>query len=111
MSDNCPDCQVAPGERHSESCDVARCSLHGTQWLACDACYDHDYNILVGNEDARPTVWTGEWPGVEECREFDMYVYDFPGIPGKSEDLNKLIFMGMTGELLWSVERERWVRP
>ena len=61
--------------------------------------------------NAMPTIWTGEWPGVEECRELDLYVYDFLGILGKSEDLNRLGIMGLTGEVVWSVEKERWIRP
>lgn len=110
---DCPDCGVSPGYRHGEGCDVARCNLHGTQWLACDRCVEYDEydNEIVLFPEALPTKWTGEWPGVVECREFDMYVYDFPGIPGKSEDLNKLVFMGMTGQLTWDVEKERWIRP
>lgn len=111
MSDKCPDCQVEPGQRHDDNCDVARCTVHGFQWLSCDACYDYDNSILVGNDEAQPTIWTGTWPGVVECRELNLYVYDFPGIPGKSEDLNALAMMGRTGELVWDHARELWVRP
>lgn len=109
---DCPGCGVSPGYRHSENCDVARCNLHGTQYFSCDFCVEYDQydNEIVLFPDAQPTIWTGEWPGVAECREFNMYVYDFPGIPGKSEDLNRLYMMGMTGKLTWDVEKERWVK-
>lgn len=57
------------------------------------------------------TVWTGEWPGIVECRELDLWVYDFPGMPGKSEDLNTLARMGFTGEVVWDRDKEKWVKP
>ncbi len=108
----CPDCRVSPGERHEDGCDVARCSLHGKQYLFCQDCLDEGFMMFSPQaNDVMPTIWTGEWPGVEECREMGLYVYDFPGVPGKSEDLNRLAIMGLTGEVVWSVEKERWIRP
>lgn len=67
-----------------------------------------DYEDLSG---VTPTHWTGEWPGVKECRDLDLYLYDFPGIPGKSEDLIRLAIMSHTGEVIWDKEKELWVRP
>lgn len=107
-SDKCPDCQVSPGERHHEGCDVSRCSLHGYQAISCDFCLDEDFEDQF---NVSTTIWTGEWPGIEECHELDLWVWDFPGIPGKSEDLNRLQMMGFMGQVVWDQEKEKWVRP
>lgn len=88
MSTNCPDCAVAPGELHKDGCDVERCPDCGNQMLGCDC------------PPKNPRLpWTGEWPGVKECRELGWYAY-CPGDgtgwhrcskdhPGAREDLNR----------------------
>lgn len=55
---NCPDCNAEPGQPHTGSCDVERCSVCGDQRFSCDGCIGHDKNF------AR---WTGIWPGKAEA--------------------------------------------
>jgi hypothetical protein len=60
-------------------------------------------------------VWTGEWPGKQECREFGWYVKEAPGergyVPcraddlGAREDLNRLLT-----ESEWDRQEKRYVR-
>jgi hypothetical protein len=107
MSDKtCPDCGVSPGTLHLENCDVALCSIDGQQRLMCE------------HEEGNGGTWTGEWPGVVECREFNLFSRFVPGLgfvpvdrgdPAAVEDLNTLTARGLSGELLWN--GERWVLP
>jgi hypothetical protein len=86
---NCPDCGAASGFPHVRGCDVERCPKCGGQLISCDC-------QAFG---APPVIWTGEWPGVAECREFGWYCKLIRGQgwvncekdePGASEDLNRL---------------------
>jgi hypothetical protein len=103
---NCPDCAVTPGQPHEDGCDVARCLVDGGQRLQCGRAAAHN----CGQD-----VWTGEWPGDAECREFGWWVQDrcseglgwvpcAPNAPGATEDLNRL-----HRDARWSPERARWV--
>ena len=61
----CPDCGVKPGEIHHGGCDVARCGGCGKQAISC------------GCGDTSVTdVWTGLWPGVQECYEKRLICYN-----------------------------------
>lgn len=102
----CPDCAVEVMEYHQDGCDVARCWWTGMQLLQCDYT-DH-------GPQAHNTRWTGEWPGVEECREYGWYATLVPGRgwvqcgpndEGAMEDLNRLI-----PECDWDVKQQRWVK-
>ena len=112
---NCPDCGVAPGTEHLigrgegdfGGCDVARCLATGSQRLACGGEY---HSGSCGRD-----VWTGEWPGVAECREFGWYAKMVPGQgwvattaddPTGMENLNRLFF-----DAQWSPELRRFVLP
>jgi hypothetical protein len=79
--------------------------LTGSQRLACETFYDHDHG---------QDVWSGEWPGVAECREFGWYATFVPDMgwlrcgrddPGAVEDLNRLHM----GEARWDPGQRRWV--
>jgi hypothetical protein len=59
--------------------------------------------------------WTGEWPGLLECREFGWYAKLVPGKgwqscskddPQAHEDLNRLYY-----DAVWSPELGRFVLP
>lgn len=63
---DCPDCGVSPGANHTPGCDVERCPNCGHQAISCD-CEAHECASL------KPIPWSGEWPGVAECREFGWY--------------------------------------
>lgn len=101
---NCPDCNVKPGEPHLSDCDVARCPKCGGQRLSCDC------------SEELPSIWTGEWPGVVECREYGFYCV--PGsswpaawypcaadYPGATEDLNRLY-----RECVWDEKLQKMVK-
>lgn len=60
----CPDCQVSPGIPHIDGCDVARCRATGVQRLQCDC------------GKCRSEIWTGMWPGVQECYEKKLVCFD-----------------------------------
>jgi hypothetical protein len=108
---DCHDCQAKPDEAHEPGCDVARCMWTGRQAIACDA-EDHDCG-----ED----VWTGEWPGDVECREYGFWCYEVEDPPGSpytrwvrcgpdhpdaTEDLTRLVTW-----CRWDREQRKWVLP
>lgn len=84
----CPDCGTMPDTTHDAGCHVEPCSVCGLQKIACDH---------AGHEP-RKAMWTGEWPGLAECRERGWYAMFGPGgwqsceidAPGATEDLNRL---------------------
>lgn len=62
----------------------------------------------------RRMKWTGEWPGVVECREYDFWSVFKPhvgwlsvpkGTPGATEDLNRLY-----RECRWDPDQQRMVK-
>lgn len=64
--------------------------------------------------DCGKDVWTGEWPGDAEAREFGWYSKFIPGEgwvqttvddPDASPDLNRLI-----AEAKWDPDQRRWVQ-
>lgn len=132
----CPDCGVSPGERHQRGCDVERCPICEGQLIGCHCVYvlngmnpstleeDHPAIYNEGPTEAMSdtfdaevekrggfSVWTGEWPGVAECRERGWYCQDGhgphsrygsfcpcpPDAPGAMEDLNRLEVFKRTG--------------
>jgi len=80
---NCPDCNVKPNQQHIEGCDVARCTLCKTQRLCCD-CEEGD--------DGECDIWTGLWPGVEECYKHKLICFD-TATNSYMFDLNSYILM------------------
>lgn len=106
ISIECPDCGVFPGNKHLDGCDVERCPDCGGQIISC--CCEGDLTMPR-------LLWTGEWPGVAECREFGWYskMVDGKGWvecnkdePGATEDLNRLLKCGV-----WDKDRGRYVLP
>ena len=87
----CPDCGVPVGSLHEIGCDIERCPHCGGQALSCDCVRDTEWYRL-----RKP--WTGQWPGVAECRFFGWYAKFVEGSgwvrcgkdePGAVEDLNR----------------------
>lgn len=139
MTDKCPDCGVAPGQTHVPGCDVEQCPRCGGQAIGCDCIYkvcgmdpadleeehpDIYTNGPTGEMEAawdrewesRRIPWSGEWPGMDECREFGWYCRENPDgnpfwvrcekdEPGAREDLNRLYLEGR-----WDVDAQRFVR-
>jgi hypothetical protein len=102
----CPDCGVLPGKKHRGCCDVERCGVCGGQAISC-GCRDKCSGVRCTR-----TLWTGDWPGVAECRERGWYSQDQhipnsrwgsfcpcpPDAPGASEDLNRWAWFQVTGK-------------
>ena len=62
-------------------------------------------------------IWTGEWPGKAECREYGLYgifvlnkgwLKAKASDEGATEDLKSLYGMAESGELVWN--GVRWIR-
>lgn len=95
MQEQCPDCGVRIGQPHEAGCDVERCSVCKIQKIQC-GCEEHKPQI---------TSWTGEWPGVAECRMRGRWaVLTDRGwqrcqedVPGATEDLGRLAFFEQEG--------------
>lgn len=105
----CPDCQVAPGDRHQDGCDVARCAFNGRQYISCfdiEKLDDGTYDFKEPTDHScSPDTWTGEWPGVKVCRENNWYT-DVVGLNGTTihmEDLNSV-----SQRAVWNTEIEDW---
>jgi hypothetical protein len=100
----CPDCFVHPGSLHHYGCDIERCRECGFQLLTCGCTIN----------EAERLLWTGEWPGLADCRELGFYlkivtdkeIYECDkDTIGAEEDLNRLARDGV-----WSKEQGRYVR-
>ena len=88
----CPDCGAPVGERNRDGCDVERCPHCGWSALGCAHFYA---------DDPRRHVWTGKWPGEEDCERLNFFVNgdaDFP-------DLNRLFT-----DCVWDADAQRWER-
>jgi hypothetical protein len=101
QSNKCPDCNVSIGSLHQVSCDVERCPCCGGQALSCEG---------FNPDDPRRMPWTGEWPGVAECREFGWYAIFKngwqsvdPSTPGATPNLNRLYTDGQ-----WDAKAQRF---
>lgn len=106
IENKCHDCGASPGELHQHGCDTERCPVCGGQ--AISGCHPN-----VSDSDRMP--WSGEWPGVAECREYGLWCYwdeknrrwvkcnnDYPGA---TEDLNSLVKVCQ-----WSQTQKRWIK-
>jgi hypothetical protein len=104
--DCCPDCDVSPGEHHKLGCDIEQCPYCGGQLISCDC------RKKPPLDDRMP--WSGQWPGVAECRAFGWFARLIPGrgwVPcaaddaDATEDLNRLHV-----EARWDRVEKRFVR-
>lgn len=134
---NCNDCGAKPGEMHDHGCDVERCPLCGGQLISCDCIYEVNGLNTATLEEYHPDIyengatdemwekfetevekhggyqpWSGEWPGVAECRERGWFCQDgfgpdrrwgsfcpcSPGAPDAREDLNRWEHFRTTGQ-------------
>ncbi|MFD8980918.1 YgjP-like metallopeptidase domain-containing protein [Streptomyces sp. NPDC059564] len=100
-SDTCPKCHAHPGNLHTNWCDLARCAFTGFQRSGCQ----HPSTICL-------TLWTGRWPGEEECEEYGFYYQPVDGFrepcnaddEGAEPDLNRLYT-----ECVWDPGQQRMI--
>jgi len=84
---SCPDCAVKVGEKHVNGCDVARCLKTKRQRLGCDC------------EECGEDVWTGLWPGIQECYDNKLVCFD-TATKTLRFNLNTNAVLQQTGSLL-----------
>jgi hypothetical protein len=103
----CHDCGAAPGQMHTSGCDVERCPACGDQAISCP-CSDK----VVRKWSNKRQPWTGVWPGVKECQEYNFWCKRGPGKgwvpcdkadPEAREDLGRL-----ERECEWNPELQKW---
>lgn len=118
----CRDCGVAPGRPHVPGCDVARCLATGWQAISCPSGTYREYGDEDGegppgdyHDDCGEDVWTGVWPGVEDCRRLGFWTRWVEGQgwervdashPEATEDLNRL-----RAAAVWDPKARRWELP
>jgi len=86
---SCPECGVNEGARHARDCGVARCAVHGEQFIACS-----------GEGEHRPSLWQGAYPGAAEALERGWLVV-IDGV--EHPDVNRVIT-----ELSWDASSETY---
>lgn len=99
----CTQCVAVIGERHDSDCGIGKCRQTGVQYIQCYGEL-HEFNGKeYGEHDGlcEPTRWGGEYPGVAECREYNLYT-EPDSFWGVTEDLNTLFGYGT-----WDKETER----
>jgi hypothetical protein len=113
----CPRCGVAAGELHTLGCAMEQCLHCGGQLLRCFIMGPYEAIEALPwpppDEDRIP--WSGEWPGVAECHEFQWYARRNPDgagwLPCNADepvarpDLNRL-----HSDATWSREAKRFTR-
>lgn len=102
----CQGCGAGVGEVHDRVCDVARCRATGQQWARCD-------HLTPSPIPHQPDVWSGRWPGEEDCERLGWFARLEPGRGwqrcdandlGAEPDLNRLFV-----EAKWDAESGHWV--
>jgi len=119
----CGDCGVTPGGDHHPGCDVERCSVCGRQAIQgcehiketwCSVCQEGEqYCECAEPKPARHSAtqihdpaaarWTGLWPGVQYCRDNDLWCHDL--LDGVPVDARHLFAQGRErkGTVTWHV--------
>ncbi|TDB79613.1 hypothetical protein [Micromonospora sp. KC721] len=105
---SCPACEAGIGKTHADDCDVAECLACGLKRMHCPS------SAAKGHDPGR-AVWTGDWPGHRECRQFGWHIrWDAdagqwkrcaPDVPGSGPDLTRLYRFGR-----WDADARRWRR-
>lgn len=90
----CSQCDAEPGERHREIDDLTRCRFTGIQVWMC----------AVAMHTCEPDIWDGEYPGVKECREYNLYTAP-DSFWGVTEDLNTLAMI-----TVWDSFEEKYIK-
>lgn len=68
MKTICHDCHANPGEYHDMGCDVEQCPDCGRQMIGC-----HCDEPRETFDEGERLIWTGVWPGTEECIEYGFF--------------------------------------
>jgi hypothetical protein len=146
VSKICHDCYVLPGKKHEQGCDVEHCMLCGHQAICCDCIYvvngidpstleqTHPEIYENGPTDelwvkydeavaaiGGPEIWTGEFVGSAECREFGWYNRWLDAehtrwetckaeAEGARPALDRLSESEASGLISWSREKRRWMK-
>ncbi|SRR5260221_226410 len=131
----CPDCGVKIGQPHEPGCDLEVCPFCGQQMLSDDCCYTYFGIDIETMEEKHPNIyqnglpgemdekyeeylqphllpWDGVWPGVRECREYNLWCKMTADgwqkcstdDPEAREDLNEL-----SARSTWDKEKKRYV--
>ncbi|WKV74116.1 DUF45 domain-containing protein [Streptomyces sp. PCS3-D2] len=101
-ADTCPACHAQPGTLHTNLCDVARCALTGRQRGYC-----HPGTTCL-------TIWSGRWPGTDECEEYGFY---YRAVAGRREPCNATDegaehdYNRLYAECVWHPGQQRMVLP
>lgn len=65
----CPVCAVKAGTPHKLGCAVERCAACGLQRSGCMC----NKTIDMAYRRNKRLPWTGEFPGIAECRQYGLY--------------------------------------
>src|SRR5262245_18280013 len=102
----CQGCGAAVGGQHDRICNVTRCRATGQQWMLC-AVTDESTTVH------QPDVWTGRWPGEEDCERLGFLARYTPGegwIPCTAGEADaQPDFTRLHAEASWDAQRGRWV--
>jgi hypothetical protein len=112
----CPRCKAQPGHPHQLGCSIERCPYCGGMLLLClsSGCQRADYDTPWPPPLDDRLFWTGEWPGLRECRKFGWYARRVKGKgwldcdktdEGAQPNLNRLVY-----DAVWDREKKQYVR-